>query len=449
MLKTMSGFQTFPLTTGASDNPAFTAGGPLKFQLSTLPRSTGGLAYYLYGIYITFAGTLTQSGGTGVLVNAQRILQLLVDYLSIQQAWNGTPISAQHVKGYWLNTILPVGGGYNMALPTMPGIAAANGANQFSTTFFLPLCMGNGAKPHHTAQLNVLYRNAYLEIGCQAAAVLTAFSPGATFSSLTVRASAACLPEPEIRVGPGVEWIDYQQVASSGQSQVVLDAFGNNTQLVNTEPGAGVAFAMAMSNLQGQPGSFNPFDITQISIPFRSQQQTNHIVPLLSQQLASMGTRRPMGTAAAVTAGAAGALDTSDFPYIQNALAQTAGTNQEMAGLLGLPIVPQATDVQLSKLQVVAGDTSFYMTLSSGPTGTHHVLVQHVRSWSRAGWDEALKIITDTKLINDVFGNNTGGLAWSVKMQGGKNPLDVQPHKLRFLPMALKPKVHTDRRQSR
>jgi hypothetical protein len=446
-LKTISGFQSFPLSTGSSDVPAFTAGSPLKFQLSTLPRNLGSLAYYLYGVVITFAGTLTQSGGTGAIVNDQRMLAFLIDYLSIQNAWHGSPLSANYVKGYWLSTILPVGGGYNESFPTMPSIPAANGANQFSKSIFLPLCLGNGSKPHHTAQLNVLYRNAYLEIGCQAASVLSAFSPGATFSGITVRASAVCLPEPEIRVGPGIEWVDYQQSASSGQTQVVLDAFGNNTQLINTEAGAGVAYMAAMTSLNGQPGSFDAGNLTQVSVPFRNQIQTQHIPPFLAAQIMSQGARRKMGQAVATSA--SGQIDNADFPYLANDTTVAAGLNQEMQRLLGLTLVPQPTEVQLSKLQVVNGDTSYYLTLSSGPSGTHHTLVQHVRSWTPKAYDEALKVVKDSKLVNDVFGGVSDQLAWSVKMSNGKNPNDVQPHKLRFLPLALKPASFAKRRQGR
>jgi hypothetical protein len=432
MLKQLAGCSFFPLSTGSSDSPAFTPGGSIKFQLSTLPRNLGSLAYYLYGVFLTFTGTLTQSGGTGALINDQTLTRLLVDYLALQNAWHGTPISAQMWKGYWLPTILAVGGGYNLSAPVAGPILAANGATTFTKTMFIPLALGNGDKPHHTAQLNVLYRNAYLELGCQASSPLSIYSPGATFSGLTVRASAACLPEPEIRVGPGVEWVDYQQSASTGQTQVILDSFGNNTQLINTEPGAGVAFAMAMSNNFGQPGSFDPIYLTQVSIPFRSQIQTSHVFPFVGQQLASQGPRRSLGT-----------LETSDFPYGQNGAIGAL----EVSGLLGLPIVPQPTGFQTSKMQVVSGDTSYYLSMGSGPNGTHHTLVQHVRSWAPQAWAEALKVITDSKLVNDVFGSNASGLAWAIKMGNGKNPSDVQPHKLRFLPMALKPVAHTMRRQ--
>ena len=439
-IRTMSGFQSFPLSTGSSDNPAFTPGSPLAFQLGALPRNLGSLAYYLYGIFVTFAGSVVQAGGAGSAISDQRIIALLVDYLQLSNAWNGSPLSPQNVKGYWLPTILVVGSGYNTSLPIMPSIPAAPGTYQFSKTLFIPLCLGNGDKPHHTAQLNVLYRSALFSLGCAQSSALAAFSTGATFSGISVRASAACLPEPEIRVGPGVEWIDYQQTATSGQQQVLLNSFGNNTSLLNSEQGAAIAFAMAMSNLQGQPGSFDPANITQIAIPFRSQIQTSHIPPLLAQQLGSMGERRPFANP--ILQLTTGPNDSQDWPYAQNTGSAGAGLNQEMAGLLGLPIVPQPTNMQLSKLQVVSGDTSYYMSLAAGPSGTHHTLVQHVRSWSPAGWAEALKVIQDSGLLSDVFGSNTGDLAWSVKMTGGKSPNGVSPNKLRFLPMALKPKAH-------
>ena len=453
-IRQMSGLQTFPLSTGATDNPTYTPGSPIRFYLSTLPRAAGNLAYYLYGIYLTFNGTLTQSGGTGAVVFDQRLYNILIDYLSVQGAWCGSPMSSQNVKGYWLPTILAVGTGYNLAMPPTPSLPTTNGASGLSKTIFIPFGLGNGDKPHQTAQLNVLYKNAFFEVGCQAAAVLAAISPGATFTG-TIRASAACFPESEIRVGPGVEWVDYQTVAAAGQTQVLISGFGNSTQMTNSEQGAGVAFAMAMSNLQGQPGAFDPQNLTQVTVPFRNQLQTNHVQPFLSAALASMGERRPMGTGAFYVApgtyGQGAQLDISDWPYTQVAVnpGATVGINTEMVGLQGLPLVPQATGFQLSKMQVVSGDVSYYMAMSSGPTGMHHTLVQHVRSWAPQSWADALKAISDSGLIGDVFGSNSGELAWSVKMVGGKNPASVRPGKLRFLPMALKPKAHVQRRQAR
>lgn len=446
-IRRMSGLQLFPLSTGVSDAVAFSAGGPLKFQLGNLPKSLGKLAYYLYGIFVTFSGTVTQAGGTGVLIPDARLYSLLIDYLSLGNAWHGAPLSPQHVKGFWLPTILPVATGYNLAMPATPSIPAANGATAFEKTMFIPLCLGNGERTHHSAQLNVLYRQAFFEIGCAPAAALTAFSPGATFSGITVRASAGCMPEPEIRVGPGVEWVDYQTSAQAGGNQVLLQSFGNATQLLNTEAGAAVAFAMAMSSNQGQPGSFDPVNVTQISIPFRNQTQINHITPFVAAQIASMGPRRSLGTGSAIAVG--GLNDTQDFPYAQNFAAEAAGANLEMAGLLGIPLVPQPTDMQTSKLQVVSGDTSYFLTMSSGPSGTHHTLVQHIRSWAPQGFAEALKIIQDSRLISDVFGNTSGELAWSVKTGNGKSPSEIAPAKLRFLPLALKPKSSVERRQAR
>ena len=447
----MSGFQSFPLSTGSSDNPAYTAGSPVRFYLSTLPKGVGKMAYYLYGIFLTFQGSIVQSGGAGSAFFDARLANLLIDYLSLQGSLFGTPLSSQNVKGYWLPTIGMVGSGYNTGLPVHPAISSGAGTYNLSKTFFVPLGLGNGDRPHHTSQLNVLYKNAFLEIGCQSAGVLAALSTGATFSGVTIRASAACFPEPEIRVGPGVEWIDYPQVASAGQQQVLISGFGNSTQLVNTEQGAAIAFAMAMSSLQGQPGSFDPANLTQVTVPFRNQTQTNHVTPLLAAAILSMGERRPMGASIAYGGAGTQQLDTSDWPYITPSTSpnNTVGQANELVGLVGFPLVPQATNVQLSKLQVVSGDASYYLSMSAGPTGIHHTLVQHVRSWAPQMWADALKAVGDAGLISDVFGPNAGDLAWQVKALSGKSAASISPSKLRFLPMSLKPKAAALRRQAR
>lgn len=136
--------------------------------------------------------------------------------------------------------------------------------------------------------------------------------------------------------------------------------------------------------------------------------------------------------------------DIQDFPYVAGNT-PTSSAN-EMAGLMGLTLVPQGNDVELSKLQVVNGDVSYYLTLSSGPSGTNHTLAQHVRSWTPQMWIDSEKEIVDSGLKRAVLGD--GSCRWTPKLLYGKAADEIDAKKLRFLPMCLKPITAKARRFS-
>ncbi|HYM46763.1 MAG TPA: hypothetical protein VES65_11470 [Solirubrobacteraceae bacterium] len=439
-LKTPTGYQARALSVGTSDKPTLPTGANLSFDLSPLPCDDGNLAYYLPGFFVTFKGAVTQSGGTGNAIPQEVLFSILLDSIALNNAIHGTPLSPNFVKGWGMNTISYVGGGYNYATPNRGAIPAGNGTYNFAFSKFIPLCAGNGERPHHTAQLQCLFRKAQLVLQFNTVAtVLSNFSPGASLGTTTVQVSALQLPEREIRVGPGVEWVDYQTPASSGQTEVKLQSFGNNTQLNNTEQGAGVCFAMAMALSYQQPGSFVPDNLQQLQIPFRGQIQTTHVEPIvLHQLLASMGVRRQIASDVAFATAPTTPNDIQDWPYGATNNPQSLTTAApELNGALGLVLVPQGMNFEYSKVQVVNGDTSYYLTLSSGPSGTHHTLVQHLRSWTPQMWADAEKEIVDSKVKSHLFGSST--LKWVPKLLYGKSAADVDPKKLRFIPMTMKP----------
>jgi len=439
MLKVGTGCEFFRLSTGSSDAPAIPPGAPLTWNLSSLPINNGKKAYKLLGLMVTIAGSMAQ-GASGVLIPQLKLLQLLIDSMELSNAFHGSPISPNHVKGYWLPTISYVGGGYKYASRNLGDIPSTNATFPFRWTVYIPLSMGNGVTPSHTAQLALFYLASQFTIQWQPTSVLTTYSSTSVLSSTSVRVSAVMKPVPEISVGPGVEWIDYQTTASANQSQVQLKSFGNTTQLNNTESGAGLGFAMAMSSLAGQPGAFDPANLTQVQIPFRGQINTTHIQPFLSQQDYCQGGRTFPGHAAL-----ANAQDINDFPYSfnNNVVAADGGAVPittpvlELAGLLGLPLIPQSRNVRLSKMQVVNGDADYYLQLSSGPSGTHHTLCQQVRSWTPEFWKSAAAEIVRSGLAETVYGSTN--LDWDVKMLEG-DPSRVRRRKTRFLPMVLRPK---------
>jgi hypothetical protein len=312
---------------------------------------------------------------------------------------------------------------------------AANGTYAFSFTFIVPLCLGVGQKPHHTAQLVALYKEAQLSLQVAQASVLTAISTGATLTSLQMRCSGMLLPEPELRAGPVMEIIDYQVAATSGQVNVPLQSFGNQGQTTRMEKGAALVYLGLLTSNQGLPGPFSPENITRLNVPWRGQTDTGHLPPYISQQILAMGNTRTNGSVDD-QAIAKGYSDTAGFPYTEGF--DSNNSSSELQNLLAVPIVAPGSDFELTKAQVVDGDESFNVQLSSGPSGTWHNLAVQMKSWQAGAWQDMADELIRLKLPDKVLGTNTN-LTWEVKTL--RKNRDVASKKMRFLPMVLKPAV--------
>jgi hypothetical protein len=436
LVRNQTGFQFYPLSSGSNDNPTFSQTAPTTFEMKNIPLLVGALAYYVYGVLLTFTGNVVQAGGAGSIITFWDIVRALIDSLEVRNAWHGTPVSANHVKGSMLQIIEPLDCGY--ALPQLvPGnIAAANATYPFEVNVFVPLCIGEGDKPHHSAQLALFYKQAQLVINPAAASVLSGLSTGATFTSLAVRASAVMLPEPEIRLGPAGEWIDYQSPASANQNQIALDSFGNTTGLAGTMSNAGVIWMGALTSLRGLPGSFTVDAVTKYSFPFRGQVDIMQIQAFVAMQLLSMGNG-DFAARAAVAASQAQGSGVGAFPYDVNNQTPTFGNSatawRQLLGLLFFPMVTPAPDLELTKVQTAKGTQSYFLT---GPTfsGTNHTLVKHVRSFDDNKRNDAVKQIVDSGIAAAVLGQSTN-LGWVPKLLNKNQTIDTD--KLRYLPWRL------------
>jgi hypothetical protein len=433
MLQNHTGFQTFPLSAaGGGDFPSLVQGSPTVFNLNTVPLYQGSMANYIPALEVTITGNLVQAGGTGVRQPWDNLYRILVESLELRNAWHGSPISPQNVKGAMMPLIEQFACGYRNFARKRGFFPVANGTYPFSFTFPVPLSLGVGSKPHHTAQLAALYKEAQFSLQVAQASVLTALSPGATLTSLQVRCSAILLPDPEIRVGPVIEFIDYQVAATAGQVNVPIQSFGNNSQLTKMEKGAALFYFGLLTSNGGLPGPFLPENVTRLNVPWRGQTDTGHMVCYLTQQLLAMGNNRQIGGAA--DQGSALALsDTGNFPYTP---AFDGTTISEMAGLLAWPIVTPAADLELTKIQTVDGDESLNVQLSSGPSGTWHNLAGQARSWQPGALQDLTQYLVNVGLPSKILKGGSGGLTWMVKSLRKNDDIDAK--KTRYLPLVLK-----------
>lgn len=408
MLKEGVGYQLFPLQSGGNDNPSLTQGNPTSYALDAVPIVNGNRANYLLGVLCTIAGIFTQAGTLGQETFWDNFFRTLIQSVEVRNAWHGSPLNAQHALGAYWPILEYVGCGFRYASRRRGAFPAAAAAYGFAYTFMIPLCRGTNAKPVKTSQLQLLYKKAQLVLNIAPAASATAVSPGSSLGTLTCRASAVLQAHRSIWLAPGLEWVDYQNSASSSQSQIPLLNFGNTTNLTGTKANAGIAFLGALTSVNGLGGSFTAETVTQYQFPFLNQYLTQHLNAVLAQQLMSMGAQR-------INAGThiQGALadnqpnDVGGFPYIMDTdlYAGDGAATSDCLNLMFLPLVVQSEDGQDSKVWQAYGDQSYNLV---GPTfsGTNHTLAQHLRAWEDTKIADFAAQVISSGLAQEVFGTS-------------------------------------------
>lgn len=435
MLMNHSGVQLFPLKTGSGTVANLTAGGQVAFDMTGIPVYNQSLAYYIPALIFTLKGALTQSGGTGVALYWDNLLRAILASVEVQGAWHGTPFSAGEVSAAMLPIVEFIGNGGRYVGRRRGRVPAANGTYNFNYTFALPLSCGYGQKPHHTSQLALFYQGAQVISNVAAASVLTAASPGGSLASLTLEVSAVMLPEPELRLGAGIEWVDYQQAAASGQSSFQINDFGARTRLSGVEKGAGIIFHGLLTNVNGLPGCFAAQNLTQFQAVYRNQVSLNQIDALVAMCIDALGENRPIG-GAVDQAAAQGLSDTNGFPYAMGT--DHSNSLENRTGLLFFPVGAMPTpDLEFSKLQTVSDPQTIEATISS-ISGTMHQLVQQAKSWEPTKIEEAARKIVDSGLAMRVLG--TSDVEWALKVIKKQSADEISAKKLRFFPLTLKPR---------
>lgn len=399
LINDTTGYETVPLQSGGSNQPNVTPGNQYTWDLSTVPIMVGGggqMANYLLCLLVTFYGSVVQSGNTGNPVTDDMLTASLVSSVQLQGAWHGSPLQQTFCIGAYLPIMEYLGAGFRLPRRVANSIPAANGTHAFNHTILIPLAIGNVAKPYQTAQLALMYKKASFVINLNAGTVLAALSPGATFAgtagtgSMTMQVSAVLEPQSNLVLAPGVEFIDYQSPASTGQSQIPIFGFGNQTGLVGTNPNAGITDLLAIGNGANtpfggtgiMPGSFDPAGVLSYQWGWRGQNTTFHPEAIAAMEFLALGPSKQgwYGPENAPTA-----IDGQGFPYINATTAGLSPSNASpLTGLYGFPLVTSTVRMLLSKVQTAGNNEMLTLTLKGGfaYAGQNHIFGRHVRSFS-------------------------------------------------------------------
>jgi hypothetical protein len=378
-MKVNTGGQLWKLQAGSNDTPTLTMGTTTKWQLNDVPDRcpTGNLAYYLPYLLLTITGTVTQAGGTGVAIPKDRLVALLIQSIDWNNAWHGTPVSADHVLGTNLRVVEFHAGGFEYAQRQANEIAAANGATTFTLTIAVPACDRRGGLISETSQLSLLYQPSNFKLNMAAASVLTAFSPGATFSGLVGQLSAYLDPRQEIVLGTPVEWILHQIVA--GGNAVKIDGFGRDTMLSGVEQKAGVLFLGELTTQNGQGGVFSSDEVTEFAFNWRGQQKYTHIDAWYSMMDRAYPNWRTINSPATYATSAPNDYNSMPFGFT-NQDGNPAASSGDRGGRLFFPIALGGDELRLTDVQTADRDETYFLTVSGGfDAGDHLVLAQYAK----------------------------------------------------------------------
>jgi hypothetical protein len=418
MLKNHTGLIKWPLKGPLGESQTYAASSNFTFNLDDVPVNAGGKALYLAGVELDFVFTAANNDSSATAISDRDWPRILLSDIQLENTFMGTPVSSNHWKGTIWNCYEHELCGHRFWSGRRRGVATGTASQVTRVRLMLPLMSGLFTKSHHTAQLALLYKRSQLVMNTAATSVLTGLSTGAALSSGTIRATALLIAEPEIRLGPAVEMVDYQHPYAANNESIELRSFGNATGLIGTEQGAGLVSLRWLSSSNGQPGAGLTANVSRIAIPFRDQAPIQNLNPFFAEMEAAMGLDRSNADRLS---------DDSPFPYPQD----TDTTEQTCAYL---PLVTAYPDAELTKVQCVEGTQTYFLTISTG-SGTHHTIAQHLRSWTPDMYEGAKKLIVDSGLARAVLGSNL--VDWTTKLKNKQSLEDVSAKKWRFLPQRL------------
>lgn len=441
-----TGAQYWPLTTGNNDNPSLTGSQQTSFFFNTVPDRcpTAPLAYYLPLILLTITGTITQPASGGSLIYWDQLPSALFTSLNLQNAWHGTPISANHVLGaqapYWeWHT-----NGFRYGARRRPPIPTTGGNYPFAYTFALtPAVSRLGKLAGDTAQLACLFQQAQLQINVAPSTVLNGLSSGAIFAenTLKARATAMLVPRNELVLGTPVETILHQVVAGSNSNQIQIKGFGTDTMLTGVQNKGGVVHLAEIASNLG--GVFATKNITFYNFPWRGQGQPVYDINgyFNAAALYNMPNDRPQVMGVELAGGDA---EFTDPPYAMNTTddwldAGFNGASQNFANAYAWPMVQGGDELVLTDTQSADGDQSYFLTSSVAfSAGAHLIMGMYAKAWQQNMLDDWLKVVTkggSSSLANYVLGDKYASA--SLKQRAPRSKHIITPDNTAYLPWQL------------
>lgn len=442
-VKNHTGFRFVTLQGQQNEVATWSAGTTLPWYLRNLPANTGRLANYLVGFIVTVVASINKVDESPdyAYVDDDDVARALFESCELKNTLFGKPISHNYYKGELFGIFGHVGNGMRRACPRLPVLRNSYGATVYHSrryNFFIPAAALLGMKGHHATQLAIFYDGATFELKCGNLSLNASGADNIVLNgTTTVSCTAVLQAEPEIRLGPGTQFVRMEKVTSSGATMHMVESLGNTGSLTGIESGAGIAFLAWLTSQRGLGGSFaHPYNLEYINTPFRGQDQLLNLDGLFYDFLAQGSDNDILPSQNNNTA-----LQTQIGPWAGNSCLYAPLYSGEMYGPMEaqfVPIISPKRYMELTKLQSVEGTVQVNSKIGTESFSGNDVFVAlQYHSWTPAQQEECFKRIISSGLANTVWG--TVDLVPKTKTMTKQKADDINRAKTRYLPMVWEP----------
>lgn len=434
-LKNHTGLRPIVLQGDGNEIVTWAASKTFPWYCKALPALTGGrLANYLVGFLITvYTSFAYDDSGEGAeeMIDQNDLARSFFESFELKNSIFGKWISHNFMRGESIGLAGFLQNGMRRPLPSRNGFIDS-GSTTYSQrlNYYIPVASLLGLKGHHTAPLAACFDGATFEIRTPSANPV----PGVTLGETTIKVTAMLVAEPEIRLGPGVQWVRYEKSVTSGATKHMIEALGNTSSLQSVDGGAGIAFLGWMTNKRGLGGSFEqPYHLEYVNLPFRGLDQLVNIDGLFADYHGSLDNEA-IGNPANLLPGVPGGFAGNGFLYGP----AYAGTMYGMQAADFVPLVSPRKYMEVTKLQVVEGTVELNSKIGTENFAGNDVFyaLQYF-SWTPALQQEFLRKVVDSGIARAVWGTNA--LKPKTKLLNKQPAGGLNLSKTRFLPLTWEP----------
>lgn len=431
-LKNHTGERYIVLQGEQNEVSPWSAGHAFPWYCKTLPSTTQGrLACYLVGFLVTICDAVLQvAGGEGNpnVVDEDDLARVFFESAELKNTLFGKPISHNYYKASFFPLGGFVGNGMRRAIPQRILFEAGTAAHQPRLNYFVPACSLLGLKGHHTSQLTICYDGSTFELKTPSVSPIG----GVSVTSAAIRVTAILTSDPEIRLGPGTQFVRYEQTTGANATKHMIEALGNTGSLTGVDSGAGIAFLAWMTSQKGHCGSFDhPYELEYINLPFRGLDQLVTLDPLFSDYLGACSDNDSPPNVGGH--GYSGGYPTNGCLYDFDYMGQTYG----LLGALFVPLISPKRFMEVTKMQSVEGTQELNAKSSKAFSGQDVYYALQYHSWTPALQEEWLRKVVDRGVARAVWGTND--LKPKTKILNKQPAGGLNTAKTRYLPLTFEP----------
>lgn len=374
---------------GARSSGALATGGSVQYifdpQQSRVGASSGkpGLWNMVRGIMLQYTMIVVRSSGGTTPIYADQFPRAIKS-VSLQGSMFGTILDPTYIDGMVAKHIVEYFGmGYRRAGVNRQPIPGTDGTYTRTGEIFLPFAqLGNICPDHFDVWLGWL--NDYiLELFVQDAAQPFGIS-GVTITSVTFNSGIETVPCGELIIPPMMAHRNYKQAASAASNGPKLVNAGDAGPLYGVDDGSRLDAMLFAHQSGGFTGSGTADQITNISMPWRDQQQTT-LPNFFFQRFLKTAKLNKLGFTPAVV----DVYDNTE-PYPMEANPGTGALNDASAFYTPLVWSEAGNDLISYKQKFKGNYPLDGMTFSGSQSGSFNVYTRELKQFSLSKCSEMI-----------------------------------------------------------